>query len=90
MPFTIDVDQGRIACKDFHGHGAAVFAGEQAEDDLFLALFLVPGVAILGQLEGFAFDVCGGNIRERALLEVPPSRRSSMMLLRFSSQSMVW
>ena len=61
---------GRIACKDFHGHGAAVFAGEQAEDDLFLALFLVPGVAILGQLEGFAFNVGGGNIRERALFEV--------------------
>ena len=65
---------GRIACKDFHGHGAAVFAGEQAEDDLFLALFLalflVPGVAILGQLEGFAFNVGGGYIRERALLEV--------------------
>ncbi len=59
-----------IGRKDFHGHGAAVFAREQAEDDLLLAFFLVPGVAILGQLKGFAFDVGGGNIRGRALLEV--------------------
>ena len=30
----------RIGRNDFHGHGAAVFAREQAEDDLLLAFFL--------------------------------------------------
>ena len=57
----------RIGRKDFHGHGAAVLAAEQTEDNLSLA-FRPPGGAILGQLEGIAFDV--GNIRGRALLEV--------------------
>ena len=65
---------GGVALEDLDGYRASVPVAEQGEDDLQLSPFLVPGVAVSGQLALAAFEVDGGQVAEdeRAFFEMPP------------------